>query len=411
VGFREISWAAGMCLLSAGCVRAPPAGGADASAADADLAIADAAHDDAGSADAMPEIDDAFVPDAFAERDAFVASQDASVAPSWDPYAVLSLNLHCLLTAGTAYATNVDRFAGIAALVAREQVKLILAQEVCERPGESARAQLAAALALATGERWSSEWTYTHDAWIGTPDEAREGVAIFARGTLGGTVAVDYRAQSVLRRVMLTARADEALGGARFATVHLEHAEAAVRERQAAESAAAALAISDPSLDLVIGGDLNAIAQSDAWSRFSEMGFVDATASLDARRIDHLFVHRGAALVASSPRLVFTGQAEPRVSDHPGVLVTLAPGPRATIVATRFAAAGSTPLSVRGDRAPLSWERGWPAWSSGGMSRLVVTELAAGPFEYKWLERDEVWQRGPNLAGAGGQDQLDSPSF
>ncbi|MCK6546232.1 endonuclease/exonuclease/phosphatase family protein, partial [Myxococcota bacterium] len=348
-----------------------------------------------------------------AGADATPAWEDGSVG-DWAPYSALSLNLHCLRRDGTPYATNEARFAAIASVVERENVGVILAQEVCERTGESARALMTSALEAATGETWSNYWVYAHEAWAGTPDAAQEGLAIFARGTLTSTRALGYRAQGGLRRVMVTARLSPELGSLWVHSVHLDHAAAGIRARQAAESAAYALAHGDPSLDVLIAGDLNAAPRSEPWQKFTSMGFVDLAEDLSATSIDHLFVHRGAGVARTWARFAFDGTAEPEVSDHPGVLVGLAPAPRVVVPRTRFVAIyeGGGYLALRGDTAPLSWDAGWVAWPTGqGGWKLVVTELPAAPFEYKWLRDDTRWQSDPNEQGLGGQDHDDTPIF
>jgi hypothetical protein len=90
-------------------------------------------------------------------------------------FTVLSLNLHCLKTTGTAFTTNEARFAAIAKTAHDEGVLVIVAQEVCERPGTSTRALLGAALASATGVSWSSEAALAHPAWEGTSRSSRAG--------------------------------------------------------------------------------------------------------------------------------------------------------------------------------------------------------------------------------------------
>jgi len=68
------------------------------------------------------------------------------------------------------------------------------------------------------------------------------------------------------------------------------------------------------------------------------------------------------------------------------------------IVATVDVGFGST-LSVRGDAAPLSWERGWWAWpAASDRWELVLTEVEEG-FAYKTLLDDVTWQTGEDATG------------
>lgn len=401
--------AGGLTLVVLAACASDPAGDGGVRDAAVDAGI-DASVDAAGDTGAIDA--DGGAVDAQVE-DAHVAWEDGGAA-AWAPYAALSLNLHCLRLDGTPYSSNDARFAAIAAVAARENVAVILAQEVCERTGESAREKVTDALELATGATWSNYWVYAHEAWAGTPDAAREGLAIFARGTLTATRTLGYRSQGGLRRVMVTAQLSAELGGLTVHSVHLDHAAAGIRARQAAESAAYALAHADPSLDVLIAGDLNAAATSEPWEQFASMGFVDLSRALSATSIDHVFVHRGAGVAATASRFAFDGVAEPRVSDHPGVIVALEPAPRLVVPRTRFVATDtwSGYLAVRGDTPPLDWERGWVASPMGrGTWKLVLTELPVAPFTYKWLRDDTRWQDDPNEEGVGGEDHVDAPTF
>ena len=84
---------------------------------------------------------------------------------------------------------------------------------------------------------------------------------------------------------------------------------------------------------------------------------------------------------------------------------------------TRIVASGTfaAPISVRGDHAPFSWERGWPALprtASGKPGVVVVTsELPAGAFAYKFLRNDADWAAGANAAGAGQTDNTMTTTF
>lgn len=413
-------------LLSVACAQGgaslPDAEGPDAGVAlDAPPGLDVAAAVDAGlGPDVAPTADAALVSDAGlvfdAGVDAGAGAPDAEVADggSWAPYAVLSLNLHCLKLDGTAYTTNADRFQAIAAFAAREGVAVVLAQEVCVRLAVSAADMLRQALESATGAAWTSHWVFVHQAWTGTPDEAQEGVAIFSRGALTPAPTLRYRTQGPLSRSMAVAKLPPELGGLVAHTVHLDVSASAVRAGQGLETAAYAVTAADPSLGLLVGGDFNDVSSSETCGAMTAGGFVEASAGLDSGGIDHLYLHRGAGVATSGARIVFRGGTEPPVSDHPGVLVQLRPAPAASIAPTRFVASYSNPgyLTVRGSALPLSWTRGWPAWPAGaGNVKLVLTELPSGPFEYKWLRDDSAWQNGDNLRGTAGATLSAAPTF
>ena len=369
---------------------------------------------DATPLDAMPLDGAPTGPDAQVAPDVAANADAGAPAAPWAPFGLLSLNLHCLRLDGTPYTRHDDRFQAIAALVAREDVAVILAQEVCERPGLSARESLEAALEVATSTSWSSHWVYAHEAWVGTPDAAREGLAVFARGALSSPRSARYHIQGSLVRVLVAATLPRALGSLEVHSVHLDHAAPHVRAAQAAETVSYALSLSDPSLDVVVAGDLNAEVDSDTWRALVEGGFGDVAAPLGG--IDHVLVHRGAAAEGSRPRHVFDGTREPRVSDHPGVLVQLAPRAAPLVARTRWtartSAAEGRALALRGGTAPLSWTQGVWAWPvTPGEWRLVLTEVDVVPFEYKWLLDDLAWQTGANELGVGGTTHADTPAF
>lgn len=347
---------------------------------------------------------------------------------------VLTLNLHCLKTDGTAFATNDARFAAIAKAAADERVDVLLAQEVCVSATENARTMLTGALEKATGASWSSEVAFAHRAWEGTPDEADESVAVFSRGVLRDKRELVHRSQSALRRVSLAVTVESPVTTAtgaplavRLATVHLDHLDAIARPAQAREVASAAVFDADEdrlaldegagavSLPLVVGGDFNARWASPATKALVDFGFVESTASAATARIDHVFVHRSAPLVAGASRELFVGAAA--VSDHPGVLVRFDAAPSKPVHLTRIIATGAfaQPLSVRGDQAPMTWDVGWPAFSRRGAGgpavALVTSELTARAFSYKFLQGDAVWQTGANESGMGERDNTITPSF
>lgn len=373
--------------LAPGCVSDPPSTPDDDS--------------DAGDDDTVHPPDD----------DDQVGDDDAAA----ERLAVLSLNLHCLITDGTPFATNSERLAAVAEAAAAEGVVALALQEVCQREGESALELLEASLEEATGDSWSGIWALSHLAWEGTGDEAEEGVALLARGAISGEEVLTYFVQGDLQRVAVAATLSPALGSLRLISVHLDHEDAAVREAQARQSAAAALASHD-SLGVLVAGDLNDREGGTAHGALVEMGFEDLTDPLDEGRIDHILAHRGAPVRADEAVLMFDGGAYPEVSDHPGVLVRLEPVGVVEPVVTRITALVDVGwghhLTVRGDTAPLSWDVGWPAYpAQDARWELVLTELPAGTFEYKVLVDDEIWQAGDNEVGTAGEDCEVTPTF
>ncbi len=332
-----------------------------------------------------------------------------------DRVGLLSLNLHCLETGGTEFQTNEARLAAVADLAAAEDVVAVLLQEACEDDGTVAVDLLADALDVATGVTWDRAWASAHTAWEGTADEAEEGLAVLARGDLGDLETLTYQEQGGLVRVAVLATLPAELGGLRLVTIHLDHDDESAREAQARETAVAALVGADPGLDVVVMGDLNALEGSATHDAFLAAGFNDATASLEAGRIDHAFVHRGAGWVATTARLVFEGEAEPVVSDHPGVLVHLESAPPESLIVTRITAPVDVGwghyLAVRGDTAPLVWDAGWPLANVDGAWTFLTTELPGSPFAYKLLLDDETWQQGADLEGTGGEEHEVVPTF
>lgn len=360
-----------------------------------DSDVADAADDDSSPTDAQPD-----------------------TAPgTWAPYAIVSLNLHCLKLTQTSFPTNADRFHAIAQAVAAQGVAAMTVQEACETTSESAMHMLHTALEAATGKTWSAEWVETHVAWQGTPDQADEGVGILAQGHLANAIQIAYRTQGSLRRLALMATLPPELGGLRLTTVHLDLDDEAVRAAQARETAVATLLLADPSLDVLVGGDFNAQQGQPPYAALTAFGFDDLTSSLDPTDIDHVMAHRGAAvsLVAAAP--IFDGTTTPIVSDHHGVLVRIAPGIAPNVPRTRIRAAASLGatdwLALRGNVAPLTWAAGCAAWeSSGGPWEVLLTEIPSGvPFEFKLLRNDLDWEQGSNHAGSGGATIDVTPAF
>jgi len=364
------------------------------------------------------------------------------------PPVVLSLNLHCLKTDGTAFADNSARFAAIAETIASEGVDVVLAQEVCAGAKGDARAMLLAALAKATGATWSSAIAFAHRAWEGTPEEADESVAIFARGALSDARETVHRAQGSLRRVAIGATVTVSGGGggsgsgsgsgggsgsgtspvrARVYSVHLDHATAVARTGQAREIASAAMVEADGAgvaidaggggvaLPVIVAGDFNAIASDDAPRALDLFGFVEGSGSAATARIDHVFVHRSAPFAAAATKTLFEGALA--VSDHPGVLVRFSPRAPSPVRLTRVVATGTfaSPLTLRGSRAPLSWDHGWPAFPRVGPGAtgvaVVTSELPAGAFSYKFLRDDTDWALGADVNGTGETDNTTTPAF
>ncbi len=414
--FAKLVASASLIALLVSCISetshdAPAkAGDADA-ASEANPDTGQDAQDDSPMDGSVPEDG---MHDVIDPQDAADAN-DASV--DWAPYGLLSLNLHCLKLAGTSFSSQQQRFDAIAQAVAAENVRAIAAQELCATSDVDALSLLRQALETATGETWSTAFALAHVGWEGTPDEADEGVGLLVRGALSDVVEIDYASQAGLRRVALIGRLPAELGGFRLASVHLDHVDAQVREAQARETASTLLALADPARDLLVAGDFNAKPGSPALVAMTDFGYVELTSSLGADRIDHVLAHRASAVVAEQSIVVFDGTTYPAVSDHPGMLVRLAPSIGEDVAVTRLRAdatvAAGEFLSVRGDALPLSWSKGWPAWREpNGTWKLVLTEIASGtPFSYKFLRNDADWQTGDNASATGGSDHGIVPSF
>jgi len=340
------------------------------------------------------------------------ADTTAADAPKAAAMSLLSLNLHCLKTEGTPYPDNVARFAAIADRVAKEDVVAIAVQEACVRGGESAMELLAKELQRASGVAWSSHWAFAHKAWEGTADEAEEGVGLFVRGALASPGVITHRVQGALVRVAAAATLPS---GMRLYSVHFDHATAAVRAAQARELAAAALVDTDPGFGAIVAGDFNARTGEEPHTALVSFGFRDLSTSLDAGRIDHVFVHRASGVSAGSARLIFDGKDGAKVSDHPGVLVTLASGEKETPTITRVTGRAKLVtgqwLALRGASAPLSWTVGWPARETADGFRIVLTELTGPKLEVKFLRDDTTWMTGANATITPGTDQVIDASF
>jgi endonuclease/exonuclease/phosphatase family metal-dependent hydrolase len=335
-------------------------------------------------------------------------------AGTTDTLRVLTLNLHCLDASGTAYATNEERLAAVADFVAAEDVSVALLQEVCDGGALNALETLDSAIEARTGASWGSAFALAHIAWEGTPEAADEGVAILARGTLTELEETTHVAQGALRRVVIEATLDASLGGVRVASFHFDHLDASMRERQAGELAVMPLVGMGAGPHALLGGDLNDTEGSGAHAALLAAGFVDASADLPADRIDHLFVHRGAGVTATEAELVLSAPGE-RVSDHPGVLVILRRAEPAAVAVTHVVGHADVGfghyMTIRGDTAPLSWDRGWPLLNVAADEwRFATTELTAA-FAFKLLRDDDTWQTGADVAGTPGTTHDVTPAF
>lgn len=362
-------------------------------------------------------------PSSWAQADPNADGGTPDAQPSDDAAAavevsVMALNLHCLKLEGTPFSSNTARMAAVADAVTAEGISALALQEVCKTPQEDGMALLTAELQRATGTAWSGKWIKVHDAWVGTPDQAEEGVAILARGATSNPQEIVYAAQAGLLRKSL----GMTLSGVhdlRLFTVHLEVSDASARAKQARETAPFAVTTADPSLDLVVAGDFNDVPGSAAHSAMTTYDFADFSAGQAATRIDHVFVHRGAAWELVSNQLILDGTKYPRVTDHPGgVVAKLRKRTAPSVVRTRFVTSQDVgvgnQLYLRGGSAPLNWTWGWKAVNVAQPMewRLVLTGYAlSAAFEYKWLRNDQDWQLGGNESGVGGRDNSAQPRF
>lgn len=71
-----------------------------------------------------------------------------------------------------------------------------------------------------------------------------------------------------------------------------------------------------------------------------------------------------------------------------------------SVEAPRAAGAGPEPISLRGNAAPLSWQRNWPLQHDAAQgrwhARVTLTLRDGVPLEYKYLRGAEGWERTPN---------------
>jgi endonuclease/exonuclease/phosphatase family metal-dependent hydrolase len=325
---------------------------------------------------------------------------------------VLSLNLHCLMTSGTDFPDNRARLEALAEAVQAEGVQIIALQELCISPKESASSMLEEALEGATGQGWSITTAFAHTAWEGTDDEAEEHVGLAVRGELHDERGLDLHVQEGLRRVGVQGLWESGEGTIALTSVHLDHQHEDARLGQARQVAVEALVTGAGAASLVLG-DFNARPGSPTTGAMEAMGFIDAGDRLDDDRIDYVWHHRGAPLALVESRRIFTGQAYPTISDHPGMLARFEGGAGETVQLTTLRTDHDTEggfLALRGDHSPLSWDHGWPASRSGERWTAAFTEID-GDFAYKWLLDDSWWQLGDDLQGQAGQDNLGSVSF
>ena len=346
--------------------------------------------------------------------DALPAS-DAAVPAA---VSVMALNLHCLKLDGTPFSSNQARMAAVADAVAAEGIAALALQEVCKNTREDGMALLTTELRRATGTDWTGTWIKVHDAWVGTADQAEEGIAVLARGATKNPHELVYVSQAGLLRKALGMTL-LGLNDLTLYTVHLEVSDALARAKQAKETAPFAVTMADPNLDIVVAGDFNDVEGSAAHLAMTAYDFVDVSKGQSAARIDHVFVHRAAAWELGSNQLILDGTKYPKVTDHPGgVVATLRKRTAPSAVRTRLLVSQDLGLGnqlfLRGGSAPLDWTAGWRAvnvtpplgW------KLVVTGYAqSAPFEYKWLRNDQDWQLGANESGVGGLDNSAQPRF
>lgn len=403
---------------------AAPAGADSAPEVDAGSAGQDASpetladsgvQDDAGPTDSGPA--DGGPADSGPADGGPADSGPADSGPADDgSFGLLSLNLHCLKLEPTAYASNAGRFAAIAQLVADMDVSVLTLQEVCDDGTTNAMTALKAAIEAATGEAWGGAWALAHVGWEGTPDEADEGEAVLVRGAEVTGEPLVHLVQGGLRRVALTVALPEIFGGLRVTCVHFDVADATVRLMQAREVANAALVDAEPGFGAIVAGDFNAPQGSPAYEALTGWGFQDLSSSLEPWTIDHVMLHRGASWKASAAEMVFDGDTQPAVSDHPGVFVRIAPAEAQPVVVTRLEATADVGfghwIAFRGDRAPLGWELGWPARVLGSDAWVLrVTTWDDGTFAYKALRDDADWMLGDDAAGSAGGAYAVTPSF
>jgi endonuclease/exonuclease/phosphatase family metal-dependent hydrolase len=342
---------------------------------------------------------------------------ETDIASEPTPFSILSLNLHCFKLEGTPFSDNAARFASIAATVAATDIGAVALQEVCIRDGEDAIVLLEGAIEAATGVNWSRAYVDTHLAWVGTPDEAQEGVGLLVRGELREVSVAGYAVQGALERRMIAGTFDTADGAVRLVSVHLEYDDPAARAAQARATAMEALVRAPSDWRVVVAGDFNGRIVDPSVMNFQSAGFSRLSAASDPsnREIDHLFAPTAAGFDVESSRLAFTGDEEAPVSDHPGVIVRLRAGAPGAATVSRFVAnaqVSSGYLALRGERDPLSWSLGWPAVQTAESRwEAVFLGWPSGDVPYKWLRDDATWESGDNHVLRAGASFEVSPQF
>lgn len=384
-----------------------------------DSGLSEAGLDSQGGRDTGAGLDSA--PDTDTARGGDSGADPDTDAEGDDDLKVLTLNLHCFKLDGTLFGSNDERFAAIASTVASEGVLAIAVQEACENDAEGvAIDRLAAALDVATGASWGTTWTPTHVAWSGTSDEAQEGVGLLVSGAEPADVAIlDYSVQGALDRRLVAGTFPTAAGSAvRLVSVHLDYEDPDVRRAQARQSAMHALVNADDSWGVLIAGDFNALADDSAMIDLGYAGLTRASAESDGdgTNIDHVFAPVPANFEVIESRLLFTGTAEPVVSDHPGVLVHLRRGAPTAAVVTRFVANFDVGLGhylgLRGDTSPLDWDVGWPAANtSSDRWEAAFLGWPSGGVSYKWLYDDSEWETGDDHGLDAGTTGEVAPAF
>lgn|GEM_PF-1341550 len=399
-----------------------------------DAAATDAATTDGGATEVvatdLPPTDtagtdstndpDASAPDATLDAPEPDGTVDATdVGPAAPTLTVLTLNLRCLFTSGTPYATNAERFEAIAATVLAENVDVVALQEACDNGTTNAIEELRAAISAQAGVTWQSRWLFAHPAFVDTPDEADEGVGLLAPAFDGPTAELQHRggASLGLTRVMLSdVVSPDGFGPVRVATVHFDFADEGLRLSQAREAAVSNLVETYPGVASIIAGDLNAQPTETAThGALQHAGFERSSDAVAAGEIDHIFAHRGSGLSVVEAKVLFDTSAT-TVSDHPGILVRYAPAPPAPVTLTRIVAnhdpGFGNLLSIRGNTDPLDWDSGWPMIPKGpGAWHFVISEWDNAMVDFKALVNDTVWQQGADSTLTAGDDLDYAPTF
>lgn len=354
--------------------------------------------------------------------DAEATAPDGAAPPAPKSNLVIaSLNLHCLKNDGTAFASSAARAAAVAKKLVALGVDVLVAQEVCARAGqggESMESHLGGALRAETGTSWQSRLVYVHDAWVGTPDEAREHLGVFSRLPLGEARPLVHRVQGALSRQALAVRVSPpGMPPIDVVDVHFDHADADVRTAQARDVAVRAVldapvdGAGKATVSAIVLGDYNARVGASSHAALVSGGFAALGGAVGLTRIDHALLHRSAPYAEAGFSIQLEGAEA--VSDHPMIVAVLAPRQGSPVSVTRVGAASrARALTVRGSVLPLTWLSGWPLLAtSGGNVEMASTEIGQGPFELKLLEDDTVWQTGPNVQGRGGEVTRVTPSF